>query len=841
MISLKASILAQRSSDLFMLVKHCVLSSFLVLLFFSIPHAVAEEHTAEFVIPQIAQKGTEVNVMVRGHLLETAEEVIFYQPGITCKKIEQMSEYSWSGRIEKAEPGTTIGLSFSINKNASPGEYFFRIRTHKHLSEMLTFWVTPFPVVNELEPFSTKNDLPEGAQTVPLNSTVVGYHPKGPPNDLEYYKVELNAGQLCTVQILSARLGTYHYGGMTDMAIEVRSPSGERVARADDSPLLNQDPVVSFTSEEAGSYLILVRQQMDYETEVRHYGMHIGDFKRPAVTFPLGGQAGKEIDLRVFYLDGSEENRSLGLPEKVGKYEASLIPFESGIPSPNQLKVASFPNVMEAEGDHGKPELSQRVEKALPFALNGIIEKEGEKDWYRFSAKAGERYRVRAYARTLGSKLDPFIWIRPAEGNKSSRNYEEDDSLWDGHDWEGHHYRHQVKDRLDPVFMFEPDADGDYLLGVADTRRESGEDYIYRVEIQPHRDTVFTHFPPYPSKRDITRDVVGIHRGATFSRPIAIQNGFGSIFEGAMTLEAVGLPSEVRFECPVFTKNDPVILTTFSAPADADLKGGLFKLVPKPLDPAIDLRGAFAMTTGATQRRGSYDMVFNKTRKAAFAILEKPPFDVTLQQPKVALARNAELELKVTVERRGDFKGSLYVEMDWVPTGLTKQPPMIIPEGENVGFYKISATDQAKDGTYKLSINARENEGGEVRSGTGFHFVAAPLIEVKVEAPYLTIELERAAIEQGKEGVIVGKITHLRNFEGDATATLLRLPTGVELVRPAKIKQGDTEVKFEIKVAIDALVGQTKAIGCDIAIVDGGQAIHQQTGDGVIRVDGKRN
>ena len=30
-----------------------------------------------------------------------------------------------------------------------------------------------------------------------------------------------------------------------------------------------------------------------------------------------------------------------------------------------------------------------------------------------------------------------------------------------------------VKDRLDPVFMFEPDKDGDYIVIVSDTRRES--------------------------------------------------------------------------------------------------------------------------------------------------------------------------------------------------------------------------------------------------------------------------------------------------------------------------------------------------------------------------------
>ena len=150
-----------------------------------------QEETAESIIPQIGQRGTEVTALVQGTLLDTAEEILFYQKGITCTKIEQLSEYSWNGKTEKAEPGMAIQVTFNIAKDARIGEYFFRIRTKRHLSEMLSFWVTKFPVVEEVEPFSTKNDEPEFAQLVPLNSTVVGYQPQGPPNDFDYYKVKL--------------------------------------------------------------------------------------------------------------------------------------------------------------------------------------------------------------------------------------------------------------------------------------------------------------------------------------------------------------------------------------------------------------------------------------------------------------------------------------------------------------------------------------------------------------------------------------------------------------------------------------------------------------------------
>lgn len=814
-----------------------------------LPAAFANDtHTASLILPQIGQRGTEVTVRIEGSRLQTAEEVLFYREGIRCTAIRQIETvpHHQFGTPLAVEPGSAIELDFEIAPDAALGEYQLRLRTRRKLSEMLSFWVTPFPVVFEEHAYwdkdETRNDSASHAQEIPLNSTVVGYQVTNErANDWDVYRVQLGKGQRCTCQIVNARLGTVHYGDLTDMKIEVTSPSGKRVARNGRSSLFAHDPVVSFIAPETGDYLVTVSQMMDVERSRIHYALHVGDFPRPAITFPLGGQAGEELDVEVFDLDGSREILKAKLPNEVGPFEQSMVELNSivdlpEIPSPNRFQVADFPNVMEDESD--EPQL---VGQQLPFALNGIIRTEGEKDWYRFSAKKGERYRVRAYAQTLGSKLDAFIWIKPAEGNPSTRVYEVDDSLWDGHDWEGHHYRHQVKDRLDPIFMFEPDADGEYLVGIGDTRRESGEDYIYRVEFQPHRDSLFAYYQDYPSQATIVRDVIAIHKGSTFARHFAIMNGFGSQFDGPMKLEIRGLPDGIEFECPVFTKNDPVIMTTFRAPADVELQTALLELVPRPLDKSVDLAGAFAQTHASNDQRGGFAPVFNKTRKLAFAVLDEAPFDVRIEEPKIGLAKGAELDLKVQLKRKNEFEGAVYLEMDWLPNGVTKQPPLIIPEGEEIGYYRISATDQASVGNYRLTITARENEGGNPRSGVGFHYIASPFIDVEVMNPYLKIELQRAAVEQGKRGEMIGKIQPVREFSGVATARLLRLPTGVSLVAEPEIKLGDTEVRFELEVAADALTGQYKELACDVAISDAGQKIHQQTGDGVLRIDAKRD
>ena len=819
-------------------------------LLFSVKTGWCNSGTADLMLPQIGQRGTTVTVRVEGHHLETAEQVLFYRPGIKCTAIRQLDavphNYLGYDRMEKRDPGRVIELDFEIAPDAPLGECFLRIRTRKKLSEMLSFWVTPFPVIHEKHAYADqdekRNDRLEFAQEVPLNSTVVGLGVTNrAANDIDVYKVKLNKGQLCTCQILNARLGTQHAGFLTDMAIEVLSTAGKRIARESRSFLFAHDPMVSFRAPESGFYYITARQLKDIEGFNFHYGLHIGEFARPAVTYPLGGQAGTQLDLDVFYLDGSKGKLKAKLPSKAGPFEKSMVDLNTvtgltEFPSPNKIQVAPFPNVMENPGA-----LEQRVNQSLPVALNGIIAKEGEKDWYRFTAKAGEKYRVRTYAMTLGSKLDPLIWIKPAEGTASKIDIEQDDSPWEGHDWEGHSYRHQVKDRLDSIVMFEPDVDGEYLLGIADTRRESGPDYVYRVEIQRHRDSVFTYCQPYPyAPFDFLRDVIGIHRGSSFDRPMMIMNGFGSGYDGPMTLEAIGLPKGIRFQCPTFTKNDSVIQTVWSVDRGAKLSAGLFGLVPRALDGKTELIGSLVQTTPRNNQRGGFAPYFTRTRTMAYGILEEAPFEIVIDQPKIGLAKNAELDLKVNLTRKGDFKGDVYLEATWLPGGVTRQPPLIIPAGETVGYYKLSATDQAKSGSFRMTITAREYEGGDRLSGIGFHYICAPLIDIEIQEPYLEISLERTSFEQGKTGEFAGAIKFHRKFSGAASATLLRLPNGLSLVKEPTITYGQEKVIFPIKVEPDALTGQYKEIACDVKITDAGQAIHQQSGSGIIRIDEKK-
>jgi hypothetical protein len=197
-----------------------VFMEFAIVVVLSSVAAAKDEHLVEFIHPQGGQVGTTVEVMVEGAFLQHPEEVLFYQPGIRCTNFETMDTVLSidNGQRRDAEAGRAAKLTFEISKDARPGEYQLRLRTRDGLSELVTFWVTSLPIVMEehawIDTDGTRNDSPEFAQRLPRNCTVVGYIPGRLPQDHDWYAVDCLKGERLSVEVVAARLGTLHYGGM---------------------------------------------------------------------------------------------------------------------------------------------------------------------------------------------------------------------------------------------------------------------------------------------------------------------------------------------------------------------------------------------------------------------------------------------------------------------------------------------------------------------------------------------------------------------------------------------------------------------------------------------------
>lgn len=787
-----------------------------VLLFFAVSAgAFAQQHMLDYVLPRGGSRGTTVEATLSGRFLNDPREVMFYGSGIKATGVQP-----------GAKPAEEVKVKLEIAPDCPVGEHVLRLRTATALSEAITFWVSPYPTIRETEKKIGDNDTLEKAQVVPLNSTVEGQILPGDQMDVDYYWVDVKQGQRISVEIESVRLGTLHSGGENDLMVRILDFDGKEVARNDDSAMFVQDPLVSILAPRSGIYFVEIKQQQCW------YRAHIGSFSRPTAVFPAGGRAGEQLDVRVIGDPLGERTERVTLPQRIGDVAYFAGKPGEQPPSPNTLRVSPYPNVLKTPGD------APTLVPALPAALNGIYDHSGRPDIYRFTAKKGEAWKVRVYSRGLGAPMDPKIWIR-AEG--SAKNIlEADDSkladlglLFARGSW-------FTKETLDPVAVFKPTADGAYELGIEDTRGAASRDHVYRIEIEPLRDTIYTHISMNDGYQ-IPR-LVGliVPQGNRWTIDVQLAQGLGNAFKGEIELEATGLPRGVTMIAPRFPAGAIRMPVQFVAAPGAEQQSALVELRARPVDRKTPLESGSRQAFALTDRAGELPWHFVFLDKFALAVTQPAPFHIEVEQPEIAVAQNGELSLKVKAIRHDGFKDAIEIQPDWLPQGVSREGTVTIPAGKDEAQFKIRADGKAAPGTYRVAMNATTT-GGDGFSGIGRIRVSSPFIELKISEPYLTVDLKRASVERGQRGQIVATIRQNKPFQGNAAVVLKRLPKGVKMMEPApSITSTDTQVAFTIEADADALVGLYKEITCEVTVTENGQSIHQQSGSGVLRVDPAR-
>lgn len=783
----------------------------MILLGLSSTAAADTRYMVDYVLPRGGGRGATVEAEFHGAFLENPKEIIFYQPGIQA-----------SGFVPYAKPGDGFKVKFQIAADCPLGEHVLRVRTATALSDAVTFWVSPFQTVYEFEDKVGQNDTIAKAKPVPLNSTVEGQILPGPDPDIDVYRVEVKEGQRISVEVEAARLGTLHTGGENDLAVRILDATGKVLGRNDDSALYVQDPVLSLLAPKTGAYFIEIKQQVYYPPRQAYYRAHIGMFSRPTAVYPAGGPAGITIAARILGDPAGERTVQIALPEKAGNFA-----YYGDAPSANVLRVSRYPNVLWNE--------SQGRSVKCPVALNGILDKPGAVHTYRLALKKGEIWKVQVFARTSGAPVDPRIWIRAADGQKNL--LEADDARLVDLGLPSSRGTWYIKDQQDPVAVFKVPSDGEYVLGIEDTTGAGGADHVYRVEIEPARDTIYTHITMSEGYQMPRLTGLVAPRGNRWTLDVQLAQGIGNSYKGDLELEAVGLPKGVTMIAPRVTKGMNRVPVQFVAAEDAQPQAALIQILARPVDKGAKLESGSRQGFALTNRGGELPWHFVFLDRYALAVTEPAPFRVVLAAPPIPLMQGSELLLKARVEREKGFEGAIEIQTDWLPQGVSKEPTVTIPAGKNEATFKIQANDKAAVGTYRIAMNA-STTGGDAYSGIGRVRVSSEFVDLKIAEPYLSIELLRTSVEQGKKGEITGTLKINRPFEGKATVKLLQLPRGVRMLDPApEITAKDRQIVFHIEAEADALTGLNKGIACEVTFSEAGQTVHSTTGNGTLRVD----
>ncbi|MEO1997621.1 MAG: PPC domain-containing protein [Planctomycetaceae bacterium] len=730
--------------------------------------------------PRGVQRGVENVMTFNGARLQDAKEIFFYSDGFEVVKLEAVA--------------ANVKATVKVLPTCRLGQHVAQIRTASGVSEYKTFFVGPFATTPEKEP----NSDFLSPQPVPLNITVTGVVTN---EDVDYYVVEAKKGQRIAAEVEGMRLGT----ALFDPYIAILNAKRFELASADDSPLVYQDAVVSAVAPEDGRYYIEIRESAYAGSGNCHYRLHIGNFPRPTAVYPAGGQVGQEVEVQFLGDAAGDFTQKFKLPaEPVALFDLEASTDGQVSPSGNRFRLFPHGNNMEAEPNN---EIAKATPAELPKAFNGIIQENGDVDFFKFAAKKGQVFDIECYARRIRSGLDPVMNLYKADGGGVAGN---DDSRGP-----------------DSFFRVTIPADGDYLLRITDHLGRGAKDFVYRVEMTTPSPTLTTTIPRF-SRYGQNRQWIVVGRGNRFATMINFGRGN---FGGDLVLEPKDFPAGITIHAEPLPNGANTLPVVFEAAADAPIAGSLSQLSARHADPKQNISGGYRnngiFIMGAPGQSVYWSVDVNRV---PVCVVDEVPFKLEIVQPKVPIVRNGSMQLKIVAQKKEGWDEAISITFPFRPPGIGASSSVTIAKGKSEILYPLSANGGAGIKKWKVYALGSANAGGTA-------WVSSQLATLEVADQFVTFERQRAATEQGQETEIVAKVNHRTEFSGEAKVELLGLPNNTTTV-VRMITKDTKEVVFPVKTAKDTRAGTHKSVFCRLTITrDGEPILHSNIGGTHLRVD----
>ena len=333
---------------------------------------------------------------------------------------------------------------------------------------------------------------------------------------VDRFAIEMAAGQRVSFEAVGNRLGKD-----VDPLVTIRDARGKVVAEHDNDPGLYFDCRFTHTFAYAGVYTVEMRDARYFGSEHGFYVLRMGKFPAVRVAQPMAIQWSKRFELR---LPGIEPL----IPERIPTEQESR--FAYAYP---EEAAGLFFGVVKRKGDDGSAWLPMEATDTpvivhqtpgntiddgtlakLPGMWCGVLQKPGDRHFYRLELAKGQRIQVRADARAFNSPADLEIAFTDAKGKELRRVGE-----------------NIQKDEI--VLDFNAGAPGIYGLSVRDVNRDGGPAFGYRLEVRT----------PQPQIQ-VLAEVEGltVPRGDYQPVPLTVTR---SDYAGKIALSLVGAPPGV--------------------------------------------------------------------------------------------------------------------------------------------------------------------------------------------------------------------------------------------------------------------------------------------------------
>jgi hypothetical protein len=725
------------------------------------------------------QRGTEVEWKIGGARLDDAYDLLFYEEGIELLELQTTDANNVVARLKIAD-------------DCQPGLHSFRLAARGGLSDVRFFGVSALPQIDEVEP---NNDV-SIPQLVPLNCTVNGLCQN---EDVDYYAVDLEAGQKLTIELEGLRLGTDFF----DPFIAILDENRFELARSDDAPLLQQDCVCSYTAEKAGRYLIEVRESSFGGNDRAKYRLHVGDFPRPLAIVPGGGRPGETIRATLVDVSGELWHEDIVLPDALGEFQYTAVRDGKLAPSPNRLRVVDLPNVMESEPDEDHRALTAHVP---PLALNGVLEAPGDVDWFKVDARKDQTLEFMVYARrVLRSPLDSWLEIYNANGARLAAN----DDLGGP----------------DSFLSFKIPEDGEYLIAIRDQLNDGSPMHAYRIEVAPPTASLALGIDELQRYISQTMEVP---RGAQMA---VILRANRKNFGGELDVRLDNAPAGLELLTPKVPANAGFIPLMIRAKPDAEVSASLAELTAETLPGGPGVKGGLEQRTMLVRGQNNVDVWGHDARHLAVAVTDELPFTISVDQPRVPLVRNGNMHYVVRAHRQEGYTEPISLRVLYNPSGCSASGSIRIEGDQQEALIPVTANDKATIGNFPIAVLAR------VKARNEAVWVSTEFINLEVADSFFDFKFPTTVAETGRsENVVVG-LTVKSPPQGEVEFELVGLPAGVTSSQPkVRFVEGMEQLAFPIDVAEDARVGQFKMLVVHATITRPEGQIVQTQGTGEIQI-----
>ncbi len=748
-----------------------------VLAITAVSHAVQPDLNA--IAPQGFQRGTETEATFSGARLADIQELMLYSPGVEVVGITDPKDNQFKAKI-KVAPDCRLGI------------HALRLRTATGISDLMTFMVGALPEVAEVEP-NTEFTAPQAIQTGVTISGVIQNE------DQDFFVIDAKKGERITAELEGLRQGRTFF----DPYLAILNSERFELARSDDTALLWQDPVCSIIAPEDGKYIIQVRESSYGGNGNCTYRLHVGGFPRPRAVYPAGGKPGQQVEVTWLGDAAGPRKETIAIPaDAKGNYELFAQDEYGVAPSPNVIRVVDIENAIEVEPNN---DLQHATVFTGPGAANGVIQENGDVDFFKFPATKGQVFDVRVYARKpLRSPLDSVLVVRRANGAGIGSN---DDT-----------------GGPDSYLRFTAPENEDVVIEVSDHLKKGGENYVYRIEVTS---VVPELTMTLPERRQYVATTLTLPRGNRSALMVAASR---ANFGGDLNVAFEGLPPGVTVETIPMAGNRSDIPVLFTAAPDAATAGALVDVVGRPVDPNLKIEGRLKQRTMLVRGQNNVDVWGHDADRMAMVVTEEAPFQLELVQPQVPLVRNGSMDLKVVATRKEGFKDAISVRLLYNPPGVASSGSVQIPEGQNEVTIPLTANGNAQIGTWKIIVTGRSGGRGE-----GYN-ASTQFIDLNVTDTFFDLAFVKAAGEQGQETDVVVNVTKKQDWEGACKVELVGLPAGAA-TEPVEITKDSTSMTFKVKMAADARVGRHQTLLCRAVITQNNEPITHTLGTGELRID----